>query len=72
MVLWSVAAGYEEDESWEIDDQIELAGSGPIVTDSVTKNVVFWRTFVRSYWVMDWIENGYKLFWACAAPAPRA
>jgi len=55
-----------------MDDQFELASSGPIATGSVTKNAAFWRTFVRSSWVMDWIENGYKLFWASAAPAPRA
>ncbi len=71
-MFWSVGVRYEEDEGWEMDDEFELAGLGPIATGSVTKNAAFWRTFVRSSWVMDWIENGYKLFWASAAPAPRA
>ena len=28
----------------------------------------FWRTFVRSSEVMDYIEAGYKLLWTLAAP----
>ena len=38
---------------------------------SITKCASFWRTFVKSRVVMDWIDNGYKLLWETAAPAAK-
>ena len=46
----------------------ESAGHGAIATGSVQSCKEFWRTFVRSVLVMDWIENGYRLLWTEAAP----
>jgi hypothetical protein len=63
-----VRAGRYEDSS-EDGDEIELpcepAGHGAIATDNVQSYKEFWRTFVRSNVVMDWIENGYRML---AAP----
>jgi hypothetical protein len=39
-------------------------GSGSISTGSVKENAPFWRTFVKSSWVMSWIDNGYELLWS--------
>ncbi len=39
-----------------------------IATGSVQSCKEFWRTFVRSTVVMDWIENGYRLLWTESAP----
>jgi len=46
-------------------------GSGSIATGSVSRNAAFWRTFVKSSWVMSWIDNGYELLWSDEAPARR-
>ena len=46
-------------------------GSGSIETASVKANASFWRTFVKSSWVMRWIDNGYELLWSEGAPARR-
>ena len=52
-------AGVEE----EIDEELscEPAGHGEIATGSVSRCSPFWRTFVRSFVVMEWIESGYRL-----------
>ena len=55
----------------DFGSSFEPAGSMPVATGSVTQCAAFWRTFVRSNVVMDWIENGYRLLWETAAPAPR-
>ncbi len=39
----------------------EPAGDGAIATDSVASCKDFWRSFVRSSTVMDWIEKGYRM-----------
>ena len=49
----------------------EPAGSGPIATGSVKKYADFWRTFVKSSWVLSWIEKGYELQWIDKPPAQR-
>jgi hypothetical protein len=49
----------------------EPAGSGPITTGIVKKSAAFWRTFVKSSWVLWWIEKGYELQWIDRALAPR-
>ena len=49
----------------------EPAGSEPVATGNISSCADFWRSFVRSSWVMDWIECGYRLMWEQAAPAPK-
>ena len=49
----------------------EPSGHGEIATGSVTSCAAFWRTFVRSTVVLDWIENGYQLLWSQRAPERR-
>ncbi len=46
-------------------------GEGPLATRSVKKSDASWRTFVKSSWVLSWIEKGYELQWLEGAPAPR-
>ena len=46
----------------------ELVGHEEIAVGSVSSSAAFWRTFVRSSVVMDWIEEGYRLLWTVAAP----
>jgi hypothetical protein len=41
------------------------------VTGSVTGCSPFWRTFVRNFVVMQWIEHGYLLMWTVEAPPRR-
>ena len=60
-----------EEEDTEMDIPCEPAGHGEIATGSVTSCKEFWRTFVRSSVVMDWIEHGYALLWTTSAPLPR-
>ncbi len=31
----------------------------------------FWRTFVKSKWVMNWIDHGYDLVWDKFPPVAR-
>ena len=56
---------------WEHDVPFEPAGSEPLAIGSITKCASFWRTFVKSRVVMDWIDNGYRLLWETAAPAAK-
>ena len=53
------------DYGMEADGDLEIpwepAGHGQIATGSITSCQEFWRTFVRSSVVMDWIEHGYAL-----------
>ena len=60
----------DEEEDTE-DIPWEPAGYGQIAIGSVTSCKEFWRTFVRSSVVMDWIEHGYALLWTTATPAAR-
>jgi hypothetical protein len=39
----------------------EPAGHGEIATGCVSICSPFWRTFFRSYVVMQWIEYGYRV-----------
>jgi hypothetical protein len=50
---------------WEPTDH------GAIATCSITKCKEFWRTFVRSPVVMNWIEEGYRLLWTVSPPPRR-
>ena len=61
------------DLHWELDYEPphEPAGSEPVATGSVSKCATFWRSFVRSSWVMRWIDYGYSLVWVSSAPAFR-
>ena len=56
------------DDPEESELPCEPAGHGAIATGSVQSCKEFWRTFVRSPVVMDWIENGYRLLWTEVAP----
>ena len=58
-----------EEEDTEMDIPCEPAGHGEIATGSVTSCKEFWRTFVRSSVVMDWIEHGYALLWTTSPAA---
>jgi hypothetical protein len=49
----------------------EPAGDGAIATGSVASCKEFWRSFVRSSPVMDWIENGYRMLWTELSPERR-
>ncbi len=49
----------------------EPAGHGQIATCSVSSCKEFWRFFVRSPVVLEWIEHGYALLWTTAAPLER-
>jgi hypothetical protein len=60
-----------DDIDWEHDVSFEPAGSEPFAMGSITKCVSFWRTFVKSRVVMDWIDNGYKLLWETVAPVAK-
>ena len=62
--MWT---GDVEDESEE-ELPCETAGHGEIATGNVAICSPFWRTFVRSSVVMQWIEEGYQMPWAIEAP----
>jgi hypothetical protein len=49
----------------------EPAGHGETATVSVRSCKEFWRTFVRSSVVMQWIEEGYRLLWTVSPPVSR-
>ena len=57
-----------EEEDTERDIPCEPASHGEIATVSVISCKEFWRTFVRSSVVMDWIKHGYALLWTTSAP----
>ncbi len=66
-----VRLGRFEENPEDLDDDelpCEPAGHGVIATGSVQSCKEFWRNFVRSTVVMDWIENGYRLLWTESAP----
>ena len=49
----------------------EPVGSGPIATDNVRKLAAFLRTFVKSSWVLSYIEVEYELKWIEGDLAPK-
>jgi hypothetical protein len=53
----------------DYEQPFEPAVSELLATGSVMKCAKFWRTFVRSSWVMQWIDYGYPLVWLDGAPA---
>ena len=61
----------DEDEVWDDDMPCEPAGHGEIAVGSVSRCAAFWRTFVRSSVVMDWIEEGYRMLWSVEAPTAK-
>ena len=54
-----------------MDLPCEPAGHGEIATGSVSSCSPFWRTFVRSLVVIQWIEHSYRLLWTSEAPRQR-
>ncbi len=58
-------------EELDVELPCEPAGHGEIATGSVSNCSPFWRTFVRSHVVMQWIEHGYSLMWTSEAPQQR-
>ncbi len=54
--MWAGIA-VTHDES-DVELPFEPAGYGEIATGSVSSCAPFWRTFVRSPVVMQWIEHG--------------
>ena len=66
-----MAAGTLSDAEEDLDGAYEPAGSEPVATGRVSECASFWRSFVRSGVVMDWIENGYRLLWETAVPAAK-
>ena len=58
-------------EELDVELPCEPAGHGEIATGSVSSCSPFWRTFVRSPVVMQWIEYGYRLLWTYEAPQQR-
>ena len=49
----------------------EPASHGDIATGNITKCQKFWRTFVRSPMVMNWIKEGYRFLWTVSPPPRR-
>jgi hypothetical protein len=68
-VMWKGIADVNE----AIDEELpcEPAGHGEIATGSVSSCSQFWRSFVRSFVVMHWIESDYRLMWTTKAPHRR-
>ena len=48
-------------DGWNTISHHEPAGSTPITTGSISKCASFWKIFVKSKWVMRWINHGYDL-----------
>jgi len=57
----------------EMEDEMpcEPAGHGEFATCSVSTCSPLWRTFVRNFVVMVWIEYGYRLMRAVEAPQQK-
>ena len=55
---------YVGEGAWENELPCEPAGHGEITTGSVSSCSPFWRAFVRSFILMQWIEDNYRLMWA--------
>ncbi len=57
------AAVEEAEEDWINDPDLrcEPVGEDTLAIGSVRKAAAFWRTFVKSSWVLSWIEKGYEL-----------
>ena len=64
-----LCVGGKGKEDWISNPDLvcEPVGSGSIATGSVKANASFWRSFVKSSWVMSWIDNGYELMWSVGA-----
>jgi hypothetical protein len=58
-------------DDWDPKSHYEPASSEPIHTGRISNCAAFWRTFVKSKWVMSWIENGYDLVWDTTPPIPK-
>jgi hypothetical protein len=56
------------DELDEFELPCEFVGHGEIGTGNLSSCSRFWRTFVGSSVVMQWIEDGYRLLWVVKAP----
>ena len=67
--MWTGTAVTQEELDVELP--CEPAGHGEIATGSVSSCSLFWRTFVRSSAVMQWIEHGYRLLWTVEALQSR-
>ena len=58
-------------DDWDPQSNYEPAGSEPITTGNISKCASLWRTFVKSKWVMGWIDKGYDLAWVTSPPIAR-
>ena len=58
-------------DEWNLQSHPEPAGSIPITIDNISNCAPFWKTFVKSKWVMRWIEFGYDLVWDKSPPLAR-
>jgi hypothetical protein len=58
-------------DDWDLQPNFEPSGSEPITTDKISKYASFWRTFVKSKWVMGWIDKGYDLVWVTSPPIAK-
>ena len=56
---------------WDLQPNFEPAGSEPITIGNISKCASFWRTFVKSKWVMRWIDSGYELVWVTSPPIAK-
>jgi hypothetical protein len=61
----------EEGAAEDAELSWEPVGHGQIATGIVSSCKEFWRSFIRSSVVMDWIEHGDALLWTTAAPLAR-
>jgi len=60
-------------DSWNTISHHEPAGSFPITNSSISNKCASfsWKTFVKSKWVMRWIDHGYDLVWDKLPPLAR-
>jgi hypothetical protein len=58
-------------DDWDLQSNFERVGSEPITNGNISKCASFWRTFVKSKWVMGWIDRGYGLVWVTFPPIAK-
>jgi hypothetical protein len=58
-------------DGWDQESHFEPVGSEPIHTGIISKCAAFWRKFVKSKWLISWVDNRYDLVWNTTPPSPR-
>jgi hypothetical protein len=58
-------------DDWDLQSNFKLAGSEPITIGYISKCASFWRTLVKSKWIMGWIDKGYDLVWGTSPPIAK-